>query len=182
MSRRRMLIWLLVAVALFGLPVYFMDAALAAGRARLEEEQALLAPLRRQAKAARELEAQLAEHGRKVAAAQERLIVAQPFATIQAELAAAAKQSGVSLGSLVLEGPAAVPDWPEVSRYQATLTVAGDRNQYLAFMRLLENHRLLIELPEVSLRMVPSAAKGAVPRVEQVLELGFFVAGAGGKR
>jgi Tfp pilus assembly protein PilO len=181
-TRQRLLICVLAVVVLFGLPVYFMDGALAAGRARLEAEQAALAPLRQQAAAVRALEADLAERSKRSAAVQNRLIAAQPFATIQAELTAAAKQSGVTLGSVVLEGPAVVPDWPGVSRYQATLTVKGDRNQYLAFLRLLEDHRLLIELPEVNLRMqTPAAAKSGVPGVEQVLELGFFVSSPGGK-
>lgn len=182
MSRQKLLIWLLVVVALFGLPVYYMDAALAADRARLEEEQASLAALRGQVASVRALEAEMAERREKVDALTERMIPAQPFATIQAVLTAAASQSGVRLGSLVLEGPAAVTDLPGVARYQATVMVAGDRTQYLAFLRRLEEHRLLIEVPEVSLRMQTQAVPGAVPRVEQVLELGFFAASPSAKR
>jgi hypothetical protein len=176
------LVWVLVAVAAFGAPVYYMDAALAASRAALAEEQAALAPLRRQAAGVRELEAQVAMRAGIVAAASDRLIAAQPFATIQAALMAAAKQSGVQLGALVLEGPAAVPDLPGLARYQATGIVSGDRNQFLAFLRLLEHHPLLIEVPEVSLRMQSPTVRGVVPRVEQVLELGFYASSPGPKR
>ncbi|MDF2629363.1 MAG: hypothetical protein K0R39_3194 [Symbiobacteriaceae bacterium] len=182
MSRQKLLISVLVAVVLLGLPIYFMDARLAVARARLETEQVALAPLRRQAAEVRALEAQVADRTGSVTAAQQRLIGAQPFATIQGELTAAAGQSGVSLGSVVLEGPGEVPELPGLVRYQATVTVKGDRNQFIRFLRLLEEHRLLVEVPEVSLRLQPPAARGAVPQVEEVLELGFFVSSPGAKR
>ncbi|HWI65524.1 MAG TPA: hypothetical protein VNT75_27145 [Symbiobacteriaceae bacterium] len=175
MSRQSVLIWILVALVMFGLPVHYMDAAMTEGQGKLEAETAKLEPLRREVAAGREREAQLAERARKLEAVQSRLIQSQPFASIQSELAAAAAKSGVTLGALMLEGPAAVAELPEIVRYQATLQVSGNRAQYLEFLKLLENHRLLIELPEVSLRTGP-AARGVQPQVQQALALGFYAA------
>lgn len=173
MTRQSVLIWILVAVAMFGLPIHYMDAAMTENQGKLEAEQAKLEPLRRQVMSVHELEKSLAARSRKISEVNARLIQSQPFATIQGELAAAAAKTGVSLGALMLEGPAAVPELPEIVRYQATLQVTGNRLQYLEFLKLLENHRLLIELPEVSLKMAP-APKGVQPQVQQALVLGFY--------
>lgn len=176
MNRQSVLIAILVALAMFALPVHYMDAAVEGSRTRLEEEQSKLAPLRRQAAALREREEQAAARAAVLAQVRTRLIEAQPFATIEGALAAAAKQSGVSVGSLILEGPAPVADLPDVIRYQATLQVTGNRTQYLEFLRLLENHRLLIELPDANLHLQPAAVRGAPPQVSQALVLGFYAA------
>ena len=174
MSRQSVLIWILVMVVMFGLPIHYMDAAVEGSRAKLTAAQSKLAPLRQEADALRQREQQLADRMRKLETVASRLIDSQPFATIQRELTAAAAKSGVSLSSLILEGPTPVADLPAMVRYQATLQVTGNRNQYLEFLRLLERHPLLIDLPEVSLRTQIPAARGAVPQVQQPLVLGFY--------
>ncbi|HYF91777.1 MAG TPA: hypothetical protein VD969_05995 [Symbiobacteriaceae bacterium] len=168
MNRQSVLIWILVVVVMFGLPLHYMDAAIEGNRAKLKEGQAKLAPLRKEVEALRQREQQLTDRKRVLEAISTRLIEGQPFATIQRELTAVAVKSGVSLSSLILEGPESVADLSAVVKYKATLQVTGNRNQYLEFLRQLERHSLLIELPEVSLRTQPPAAKGAVPPASQV--------------
>lgn len=176
MSRQSVLIWILVAVALLGLPIHYMDAATSAGRTQLEAEQSKLAPLRRQVTQLKERETKAGARADALAAIKSRLITDQPFATMQAELTAAAKASGVVISAVAMEGPQTVADLPDLVRYQVTCQVAGNRNQYLDFLERLEHHRLLIELPEVSLKLPPAPAKGVLPQVTQGLTLGFYAA------
>lgn len=176
MTRQSILIWVLVVVAMFGLPMHYMDAAIEESRTQLDAGQSQLTPLRREASEVRERDEKLTARIQAVQAVKGRLIASQPFATIQAELTAAAARSGVTLGGMTLEGPSAVTDLPMMVRYQATVLVTGNRSQYLEFLRLLENHRLLIELPEATLRLQAAPAKGVLPQVQQTLMLGFFTA------
>jgi Tfp pilus assembly protein PilO len=176
MSRQSVLIWILVAVAMLGLPIHYMDAAKTTGRTQLETEQAKLGPLRRQIAQLKEREAKAGQRADALAAMKSRLIADQPFATMQAELTAAAKASGVVISAVAMEGPQPVPDLPDLVRYQVTCQVAGNRDQYLNFVERLEHHRLLIELPEVSLRLPPAPMRGVPPQVTQGLTLGFYAA------
>ena len=191
MNRQTLLLWLLALLIVFGMPFSFMDRALIAVHKDLAAAEAAQATARSAANTLREQEKQIARRAEAAAAIKPRLIAEQPFATIQAELATAAQRSGMTIAAQVLEGPVSVPDIPGVVQFKATLQVTGEVQQYLEFLRLLEEHQLLIEIPEVDLRLRTAAAQGTAPaagargvaaggapQVQQSLTLGFLAAQA----
>lgn len=176
MKRQTLLLIILAALALVGVPVSYMDHLVMEAEVQAREAMTRLAPLRTQAAAVRQRATEVEAREQSMASMNGRLIGRDPFAAIQSELTAAARASGIALTYVNLEGPIPVPDLPQLVRYQAVVHVLGTPMQYLEFLRLLETHRLLIEIPEVSLRLSAQVGEQRGPNLNQVLTLGFFVA------
>lgn len=181
MKRQTLLLIVLALVIVVGLPYHYMDGALTVVRTEADEatEQAL--SLHRQVVQLKRREEALALHAQNLNALRSRLVGSDPFRTIQVELDGAAKASGVTIGSRSMEGAVPVADLPDLQRYAVTIEVSGSRQQFLEFLRMLEQHSLLIELPEVALALpAPSAGQTGSPEVQTTLALNFF--GSAGKK
>jgi cell division protein FtsB len=172
-KRQTLLLAVLAVLALVALPISYLDQTLLRQERELAQLQDKLEPLRKEAATIRTKEEELARRQSAVTAATRRMISERPFATIQGEVVALARQSGVTLTGFSVEGPLAVSELPGVVRYQATVQIAGNRWQFVAFLRLLEQHRLLIEIPEVDLKL-PLQVAGGGAEVQQTLKLDFF--------
>ncbi|MFZ5817989.1 MAG: hypothetical protein ACOY93_22280 [Bacillota bacterium] len=151
MNRQRFLIILLLVVAATLLPTYFIDRA----NARLREEMTALVEemglARDKAVRVRELEARLAEEERALAGLDQRLISDEPFADMERELRALTGQAGLRMTEMTLGGSEPLKELPSLLQYTATVELSGSVQQYVAFLRLLENHRLLIDIPDLKL-------------------------------
>ena len=178
MKRQKLLLWTLVVLLLLGLPMSLMDQAAVKARAELEKAQGALRAARRESDAVRERESGAALRTKAVAATRGRMIQQQPFATFQAQVALAAKRAGVTITSAVLESSQPLPDLPGVVQYRATLQVAGTAQQFVELLRLLEEHPMVLELPEVAVKFPVASGTGAAPRLQHALTVGFFAAQA----
>lgn len=174
MTRQNVLVAILALLVVVVLPWNYLDGALAAARAEVEEARDGLLPLARQSAELRRREAALAEQRKQVEWVRSRLIWGDPFASIQGELTAAARASGAKLGAFTLERGEVLAELPDILRYKAVVEVSGSPRQYLEFLSLLEHHGLLIELPEAVVRL--QAAKGRSPEVRATMSVGFFAA------
>lgn len=170
MKRQRFLVMLLVVVAVTMLPFYFLDQA----GANLRKEQKSSGPelelLRTKLKAVRSLESQVAEM-RKSSGQDGRLLGGDPFAEIERELAAAAAKSGMKVAELTLAKGKPVAGLP-LLEYTATVKLTGTPVGYVTFLQFLEQHRLIISIPDVSVTLsstgipvapAPGAASPAKP-------------------
>jgi len=153
MNRQKLLLLVLALLAILGLPYTYLDRLLLDSRNAVAVAAAEFAPMRAQLSQMREREQKLNQHRKSMDALQSRLITDQPFASIQGEVAALAKQAGVTLGAMSLEGPLKVEEMPGIVRYQATVQVSGTRTQFVDFLALLERSRLLIEIPEIAIKL-----------------------------
>ena len=174
MTRQHLLLGILAVLVVIALPYTLMAQALEREKQQADQTMAELAPLRNQAMAIKQREEGIADHDKALQALERRLITSDPFATIQSELADAARLSGASLGSLTLEGGQAVAALPGVVRYAASVQVSGSLQQFLRFLRLLEQHKILIELPDISLKRQPAPRDTKSAEVQVNMSLGFF--------
>lgn len=161
---------ILGALVLFVLPALYLDGLLADRRQALAVAAGELGTLRQQAQAVQEREQQLSERQQRLSGLDARLLGAQPLSQIDRTVREAAQRSGISVGRVSMEGPDSVPERSDLDRYTVHLKVAGFPPQYLAFLQALEEHSLLIELPEVAVK--PQPGPGA--QIQQEITLGFY--------
>ncbi len=181
MKRQQFLLIVLAFVAVTMLPVYFVDQQ----RAALEKEQAALqeqiALQREKVDAVRRLEAELAQEEQAMSDLDQRLIDSgDPFAAMEREIASVAARAGLRVIELNLSGAEALEQVPTVQRYSAKVELSGSVGGFIEFIRLLEAHRLLIEIPDLDLgfgtgatTVTPVAGQAAPPFVTRI-ELHFF--------
>ncbi len=171
MKRQNILIAILALLVAVGLPWNYMDGSLKKVRAEIDASRERLLPMARQAAEIRRREVALAAERAKVEAVRSRLVTQDPFATIQGELTGASRSSGVLLGAFTLERGEAIAALPGMIRYTAVVEVSGSRKQYLDFLHFLERNQLLIELPEVDVKLGPV---GQSPEVRVTMPISFF--------
>lgn len=160
MNRQQVLVGLLIVVAVTMLPVYFLERSMATKRkelAALEEQMQLL---RDKVAAVKSLEEELAEAAKAEARVAQRLIGSDPFADMHRELNAAATRAGLQINQLSLSGGKPVQGLPFLE-YQATVDVAGSVDSFAQYLRLLEQHRLLIGIPDLQMHL-PRLGEGFV--------------------
>lgn len=168
MKRQTILLAALGALVLFSVSTVFMDDLLGDRRQALAQAGAELIALRQEAQAVQAREVRLAEEQQSLASLDARLLGAEPLTTIDRTVREKAQRSGVKVSQLLIEGPDPAPDSPGLKQYTVQVKLSGTRPQYLEFLRLLEEHPLLIELPEVSVQPQPGA------QLDQDLTLTFF--------
>lgn len=180
MNRQQMLITLLVVVAVIMLPSYYADRA----GARLEKEMATMEMemdlLRAKALKVREDEERLAAGKRAMIDLEARLLGRDPFADMEREVTAVAARAGLRVRELNLVGAEPVKELPTLVRYTAAVEVSGTTGTLIAFVRLMEQHPMLIEVPDLKLA-IPRTAPGApqTQGLETRLTLYFFGKAAG---
>lgn len=150
MNRQRFLVALLVVVAVTMLPLYFFDRANMAVRKEKEELQQQIALVRDKATAVRNLESQIDEARQAGVALEQRLISANPFADMERELRATAGRADMQVTQLTLGGATEVKE-VGLYKYSATVDLTGTVDGYVEFLRLLEQHPLLVEIPDLKL-------------------------------
>lgn len=159
MKRERLLIYLLIVVAVIALPVSFADRA----KLKLQKEIAAVeeaaAPNREQVAAVHRLREQLAAAGGQDELSG-RLLGADPFAEMHQDLTVAAARAGVQLAEIALTGAVPSARAPGLQEYGANLEVLGTPAQFLQFVRLLEQHRLLIEIPDLQISIARPTPTG----------------------
>ncbi len=170
MSRQTFLLGLLLVVAALGLPVVAMDQTLGKVEQEMEQVQAELAPLQVRLARLREREQVIARYDAVRRAAHQRLLQGDPYIAARAHIAMAAAQAGVTTGTFEVTGPHPVPELEWLARYDVILSVRGTPEQYAAFLQILEEHPLLIRLPDVAVRFPPESPD----QVQTTLQLSFF--------
>lgn len=177
MSRQNLLIALLIVVAVAAAPFYYFDrqaAKLKKEKAAIDQEMGLL---KEKAAATKDLEARLAGLKSSSAAMDTRLLGSDPFAEMQRELTAAAGRAGVTVVGLKLTGAEPVKGLP-LDRYTATVELSGSLDGLIAFVEILERDPLLIEIPDLYLRLPKPGAAGSAAEFRPTLDLHFFGRGA----
>lgn len=174
MKRERLLIYLLILVAVTLLPVSLADQA--TGKLKKEiaavTDEAALG--REQVAIVHRLREQLAATAG-IDALRGRLLGSDPFAEMQQSLTAAAASAGVQLAQITLTGGIPSERAPGLTEFGANIEVLGTPAQFLQFVRRLEQHRLLIEIPDLQVGIAKPAAGATGP--ERVrLALHFFAA------
>lgn len=181
MNRQQILVTVLALVAVTMLPSYFADRA----GARLEKEMVTMERemevLRARALKAREEEERLAVRQRAMTHLEARLLTRDPFAGMEREVTGVAARAGLQVLELNLLGAEPVQELPTLVRYTAAVEVAGTTGSLIEFVRLLEQHPLLIEVPDLKL-VLPRTAPGASQTLGSIrtrLTLYFFGEAAG---
>lgn len=134
-----------------------------AARSQVAAGQDTVAALKQTLARKQELEAQRG-------AVAERLVSDNPFADMEWALERAAAAAGVTFEYMNLSGAAQVEGVPELVRYDAEVAVTGTYPQFIAFLRQLERHKLLLSIPDLDLTL------GESPETPftATLVIGFF--------
>lgn len=170
MRRQTFLLGLLLVVILFAVPVYYFDRANASVKREKTALDHQLALLRQRAAAVRQLEAEVDQAREAEAALEPRLIGSDPFAQMEREIRSSAAQAGIQISQLKLTGSTPVEGLPLV-QYTATVELSGTVAGAEAFLRQLEQHPLLIQIPDLQLKFSPP---GAIPAFRTTLSLYFY--------
>lgn len=181
MNRQKLLIGLLIVVALTALPVLVIDRTNAGVKQELAELKPEMDLLREKALKAREIEKQLAAEQQSMAALPDRLIGQEPFADMHREVHAVAAKAGLQVRELSLVGAEPVEALPDLIEYTATVELAGTTAGFIEFTRLLEQHRLLIRIPDLNLKLPDSAPAADGSGFRTRLTLHFYGKAPGSK-
>lgn len=181
-ARERLLVGILAALIVVVGPFYMLDRMLQAKRAEVTAAESAAVPMRQKATEVKDRQAAIQKLDEEQRLLFQRLVGSDPPREIRTELDRVAAKSGMTLGSFSLQAGEAVPDLPEVVRFRVSISVAGSRTQYIAFLQGLEQSRYAIEIPDVALNIAPSAkltpsSGGGKPPTSEVnlsLQLSFF--------
>lgn len=159
MKRERTLLGLLLVLVIAVGPSYLFDQLNRPLTERLTEVEQSAALERERAQAVRQAEDRLRELEVTAVPAAHQLLGDNPFADMEQALRMAAEDAGVRLERITLAAATAVEGVPGLLQYGADVDLAGSYDQYLAFLRALEENRLLIEVPDLVLAL-PSDGQG----------------------
>lgn len=151
MNRQQVLVGLLALVAVTLLPLSYVERVMAGVDKEKKALDQQVALLREKATAVRDLQRQAEEATTAMAGVEQRLLGSNPFADMEREIRAAAARAGVRVSQLALGGATEVKGLP-LRQYSATVEVAGTVAGFEEFLRLLEQHPLLIEIPDLKLQ------------------------------
>ncbi|MFZ5825194.1 MAG: hypothetical protein ACOY94_12775 [Bacillota bacterium] len=176
MNRQRILLGLLIVVAVTLLPSYFADRAAIRLKMEMAAVEKEMEVLRAKALKVREEEERLAVGQRAMADLKARFVSQNPFADMERVVAILAARSGMQVVELNLVGAELVKELPTMVRYTAAVELAGTAGGLITFVRLAEEHPLLIEVPDLKLsipRTDPGVAQINAP-IRPRLTLSFF--------
>lgn len=157
--REQTLLWLLLILVIAAGPTYLFDQLNRPRAVALAEATEQAALERERAQAVREAEKRLEQAEAAAAVPPGRLVGEIPFADMEQALREAAADSGISMGRLTLLSAQAVEAVPGLLQYGAEVQLTGSYDEFIAFLRALEGHPLLVEIPDLNLQL-PSDGRG----------------------
>ncbi|WP_374712741.1 hypothetical protein [Symbiobacterium terraclitae] len=169
-SREAHLLWvLLILVLAFG-PGYLFDQLNRPRAEALADAEQSAAMERERAQRVREAENRLQQLAAAADVPQTRLVGENPFADIEQAVGEVAEAAGILVERLTLLSGDAVEAVPQLKAYEAEVRLRGTYGQLLAFLRGLEGHPLLIEIPDLVLQLPPDGRDELSP----ILTLHFY--------
>jgi len=169
-KRERELVWLLLVVLLVTVPYYVFDQLARPRALALQAVTERVAAARRQVRAVRRAQERLREAEAAATVPPARLLGDLPFADVERELGLVASASGAAIERLSLYAGEPLEHVPWLQPYRADVVVGGSYAQFVAFLRSLEEHALLVEVPDLILQL-PSDGKD---ELTTSLELHFY--------
>lgn len=172
MTRERLLVGLLIVLAVFALPYYYLNRVLVTKAGQVQTLSAQAGPIRAKALKLKTRQTDLDQAKATIKAAAQRFVKADPTLEIRSELDRIAVKSGVVLTAFSLKSGEKIPDLPDLPgtvKYNASIQVSGSRTQFVAFLRGLEQSAYLIEIPTLNVTLQPKP-----PEVTMPLTLVFF--------
>lgn len=145
------LLWVLLILVLAVAPTCLFGQLNQPRAEALAEAEQQAALERQKAQAVREAEIDLERLASVAAVPADRLVGEKPFADMEQALRQVAGAAGIGIERLTMLSAEAVEAVPGLVQYEAEVRLRGSYDQFLAFLRGLEGHRLLVEIPDVVL-------------------------------